>query len=47
MNLKGYPVLGDPKYGKRNKNKEGLQLIAKKISFWDPWLNKEQNFNFI
>jgi hypothetical protein len=29
--------MGDPKYGKGNKNKEGLKLIADKLSFIDPW----------
>jgi tRNA pseudouridine32 synthase / 23S rRNA pseudouridine746 synthase len=33
----GHPVMGDPKYGKNNKNKSGLQLLSKSISFYDPW----------
>lgn len=33
----GYPLMGDPKYGKNNKNKEGLQLLAQSLSFKDPW----------
>jgi tRNA pseudouridine32 synthase/23S rRNA pseudouridine746 synthase len=36
----GYPIMGDPKYGKGNKNRDGLKLIASKISFEDPWLDK-------
>lgn len=32
-----HPVMGDPKYGKGNKNKSGLQLIATYLSFTDPW----------
>jgi tRNA pseudouridine32 synthase / 23S rRNA pseudouridine746 synthase len=33
----GHPVMGDPKYGKNNKNKKGLQLLAKSLGFHDPW----------
>jgi len=33
----GHPVMGDPKYGKGNKNREGLQLLAKSLEFLDPW----------
>jgi tRNA pseudouridine32 synthase/23S rRNA pseudouridine746 synthase len=36
----GYPIMGDPKYGKGNKNRDGLKLIASKLSFEDPWLDK-------
>lgn len=36
----GHPVMGDPKYGKGNKNREGLKLLAKSLSFTDPWLKK-------
>lgn len=36
----GTPILGDPKYGKGNKNKDGLKLVATELSFIDPW-NKE------
>jgi tRNA pseudouridine32 synthase/23S rRNA pseudouridine746 synthase len=46
LNLIGYPVIGDPKYGAHNKNKEGLKLVAKRLSFWDPWLMKEQVFHY-
>lgn len=35
----GHPVMGDPKYGLRNKNKDGLKLLAKSLSFKDPWEN--------
>lgn len=35
-----HPVLGDPKYGKDNKNKEGLQLVAHFNEFFDPNLRK-------
>lgn len=33
----GHPVMGDPKYGKGNKNREGLKLLAYSLSFKDPW----------
>jgi len=33
----GHPVMGDPKYGKDNKNREGLKLIATKLEFNDPF----------
>ena len=39
-----HPVLGDPKYGKGNKNREGLKLIATELSFHDPWASKLQTF---
>lgn len=32
----GHPVIGDPKYGKRNKNREGLKLLARSLAFNDP-----------
>lgn len=36
----GHPIMGDPKYGKGNKNKEGLKLLAYSLSFVDPWDKK-------
>lgn len=33
----GHPVMGDPKYGKGNKNRAGLMLLAKSLKFVDPW----------
>lgn len=36
----GHPVMGDPKYGKGNKNREGLLLLARRLSFTDPWEKK-------
>lgn len=33
----GHPVMGDPKYGQGNKNREGLKLLATSLSFQDPW----------
>ena len=31
----GFPVLGDPRYGKGNKNKEGMKLLAYQLNFKD------------
>ncbi|MBT7608322.1 MAG: RluA family pseudouridine synthase [Bacteriovoracaceae bacterium] len=36
----GFPVIGDPKYGKGNKNRDGLQLISYLLEFTDPYTNK-------
>lgn len=41
-----HPVMGDPKYGRGNKNKKGLQLIAKLLSFEDPWENKQKSWAY-
>ena len=41
----GHPVMGDPKYGRGNKNKEGLKLLAKSLSFQDPWSKSMQKFS--
>jgi tRNA pseudouridine32 synthase/23S rRNA pseudouridine746 synthase len=40
----GHPVMGDPKYGRGNKNREGLKLVASSLSFTDPWLRKVVEF---
>lgn len=32
----GHPVIGDPRYGQDNKNAEGLQLFATRLSFTCP-----------
>lgn len=40
----GHPVMGDPKYGKGNKNRQGLQLKAVELSFMDPWKKRPQRF---
>lgn len=42
----GHPIMGDPKYGKGNKNREGLKLVASSLTFQDPWLKKTQTFSF-
>jgi tRNA pseudouridine32 synthase/23S rRNA pseudouridine746 synthase len=35
----GYPVMGDPRYGRGNKNTEGLQLVAFALAFTCPFRN--------
>jgi tRNA pseudouridine32 synthase/23S rRNA pseudouridine746 synthase len=35
-----FPVLGDPKYGENNKNKDGLQLLSYRLSFKHPKTSK-------
>lgn len=36
MDLAGYPVMGDPRYGSGNKNTEGMRLTAVSLSFTCP-----------
>jgi tRNA pseudouridine32 synthase/23S rRNA pseudouridine746 synthase len=43
----GHPVMGDPKYGKGNKNREGLKLKATSLSLKDPWEKKEKTWTFV
>ncbi|KGK41758.1 hypothetical protein LH51_12535 [Nitrincola sp. A-D6] len=40
----GYPVMGDPRYGKNNKNSEGLQLKAVQLSFECPERKQQVNY---
>ena len=40
LDLIGFPVMGDPKYGTGNKNRQGLKLLAKSLNFVDPWTKK-------
>lgn len=42
----GHPVMGDPKYGKGNKNREGMKLLAHSLAFTDPWSGKILNFQY-
>jgi tRNA pseudouridine32 synthase / 23S rRNA pseudouridine746 synthase len=37
----GHPVMGDPKYGRGNKNRAGLKLLAKSLNFVDPWSGQD------
>ena len=41
----GHPIIGDPKYGRGNKNNEGLKLLARTLSFEDPWQVTIQKFS--
>jgi tRNA pseudouridine32 synthase/23S rRNA pseudouridine746 synthase len=40
----GFPVLGDPRYGRGNKNLEGLRLMSYRLEFRDPLSDKQINF---
>jgi len=33
----GFPVMGDPKYGKGNADRRGMQLVASALRFTCPW----------
>lgn len=45
LELLGYPVLGDPRYGKANKNTEGLRLMAVGLRFICPLSRREKIVN--
>ena len=36
FDLIGHPIVGDPKYGRKNKNQQGLQLVAYRLRFQCP-----------
>jgi tRNA pseudouridine32 synthase/23S rRNA pseudouridine746 synthase len=40
----GHPVMGDPRYGKGNKNSEGLQLVATGLEFYCPFIQQKRIF---
>ena len=40
----GHPVMGDPRYGKGNKNREGMKLSAISLRFVCPYMRKEIEF---
>ena len=42
----GYPVMGDPRYGKGNKNEDGMQLAATALEFQCPFTNKKLVFEY-
>lgn len=42
----GHPVIGDPRYGKDNKNTEGLQLVATALEFECPFNKKRMVFEY-
>lgn len=41
----GFPVIGDPRYGKGNKNREGLRLSAILLQFRCPFQGAEREFS--
>ena len=41
-----FPVMGDPKYGQRNKNSEGMKLVAYSLRFICPIRNTDVEYNF-
>jgi tRNA pseudouridine32 synthase/23S rRNA pseudouridine746 synthase len=45
LEIIGHPVMGDPKYGQGNKNRDGLKLLAKSLSFRDPWSQELRIFS--
>lgn len=36
LNMIDHPLIGDPKYGEGNKNKDGLKLVSHKCEIFDP-----------
>jgi tRNA pseudouridine32 synthase/23S rRNA pseudouridine746 synthase len=40
----GFPVIGDPKYGTGNKNREGMKLVAYSLQFICPFIHEEVRF---
>ncbi len=45
FDLIGHPVMGDPKYGKGNKNREGLCLSATGLRFKCPFTGEKQEYS--
>jgi len=41
FNMIGYPVMGDPKYGQGNKNRQGMKLAATGLKFKSPFSHKD------
>jgi len=41
----GSPVMGDPKYGKGNKNREGMKLRAVSLQFRCPFFGRDMEFS--
>jgi len=44
FDMLGFPVMGDPKYGKGNKNREGMKLTAVSLKFHCPYSKQEVSF---
>jgi tRNA pseudouridine32 synthase / 23S rRNA pseudouridine746 synthase len=45
FDMLGFPVMGDPKYGKGNKNKEGMKLTAYSLAFRCPVSGRDAEFS--
>ena len=45
FDLIGYPVMGDPRYGKGNKNRDGMKLVACRLEFECPFNRKKVLFS--
>jgi tRNA pseudouridine32 synthase/23S rRNA pseudouridine746 synthase len=45
LEMKGTPVWGDPKYGKGNKNRDGMKLASVGLSFPDPFEKVSRDFH--
>lgn len=41
----GFPVIGDPKYGKGNKNSEGMRLTAVSVRFRCPFTRRDVEYS--
>jgi tRNA pseudouridine32 synthase/23S rRNA pseudouridine746 synthase len=41
----GFPVMGDPKYGKGNKNTEGMKLVAYSLKFNCPFKKRQVEYS--
>lgn len=44
LDMIGFPVMGDPKYGTGNKNREGMQLTAVALEFQCPFSGRHLTF---
>lgn len=42
----GHPVLGDPRYGAGNKNRDGMRLAAVYLAFREPFAGEEVELTF-
>ncbi len=47
FDLIGHPVMGDPRYGTGNKNREGLKLIADELRFPCPFSKQDVVFTLM
>lgn len=43
----GFPVMGDPRYGRNNRNREGLRLAAVELGFVCPLTGENRDFSAI